>query len=141
MEYPESWSVSSDSVQVLAEHLNNPEGNLVPLAPFQEHVANLPQSPFRPQGESTDSEAEMLPANVVAVRQQVQALKEENRQQNAEIRFLKNDVIELNNRIQRNRIAIQEISDIILTLHRRLIDIENAVCELQTRQNSRQPQV
>ena len=73
----------------------------------------------------------MIQVNIASERQQIQALKEENRRKNVEIRILKQDIVELNSRIQRNRIAIQEFSEILANLHRRLTVIENEFCELR----------
>lgn len=73
----------------------------------------------------------MIQVNIASERQQIQALKEENRRKNVEIRILKQDIVELNSRIQKNRIAIQEFSEILANLHRRLTVIENEFCELR----------
>ena len=73
----------------------------------------------------------MIQVNIASERQQIQALKEENRRKNVEIRILKQDIVELNSCIQKNRIAIQEFSEILANLHRRLTVIENEFCELR----------
>lgn len=128
----QSINSNEDSVSVVSEHLVNPEGDLVPLQPFQEYVANLPPNPFIPQGESTESEAENM---MLIDDNQYEAIREEMRRQSLEIMNLQQKNEELKARILHQNQLIQALHEMVQTLHQRLQRAENGLLSLRNRPN------